>query len=59
MAKGDYLALCNNDYIDIVKVLKTDNTTKAIKLVSAPTNEFNKGDYVGNKYPNFLYSCGS
>ncbi|MBK2025597.1 PilW family protein [Francisella philomiragia] len=55
--KGDYLALCNNDYIDIVKVLKTDNTTKTIKLVSAPTNEFNKGDYVGKINIQIFYTA--
>ncbi|WP_041263584.1 PilW family protein [Francisella salina] len=44
---GDYLALCNNDYIDIVKISSTNNETKQIRLASAPANEFNKGDYIG------------
>ncbi|APC92199.1 MULTISPECIES: PilW family protein [Francisella] len=44
---GDYLALCNNDYVDIVKVASIDKDKSRVNLVIAPANEFDRGDYVG------------
>ncbi|AEB27257.1 prepilin-type N-terminal cleavage/methylation domain protein [Francisella cf. novicida Fx1] len=44
---GDYLALCNNDYVDIVKVASIDKNKRKVNLVVAPANEFDRGDYVG------------
>lgn len=45
VTKNDYLAICNNDQIDIVKATATiDNQ---IKLAAAPLSEYNRNDYVG------------
>lgn len=43
--EGDYLALCNNDDVDIVKVNQVDS--HKVDLNIAPSSEYHKDDYVG------------
>lgn len=45
IGEGDYLALCNNDDVDIVRVTSVDD--KKVDLGLAPSSEYHSGDYVG------------
>ncbi|WP_150466780.1 PilW family protein [Francisella sp. SYW-9] len=47
LEKDDYLALCNNDDINLVKIAHVDKKHKKISLAIAPQSEYHKGDYVG------------
>lgn len=56
--QGDYLALCNNDEVDIVKVqARVDNDKKLndIRLAATAYSEYGKGDYVGKFDINIFY----
>ncbi|MGQ4002666.1 prepilin-type N-terminal cleavage/methylation domain-containing protein [Francisellaceae bacterium CB299] len=55
--QGDYLALCNNDDVDVVKVEKNNNNDQLndIRLAATPYSEYGKGDYVGKFDVNIFY----
>ncbi|MFT4694484.1 MAG: type IV pilus assembly protein PilW [Francisella sp.] len=57
--QGDYLALCNNDDVDIVKVEKNDRNNNDrfndIRLATTPYSEYGKGDYIGKVDVNIFY----
>lgn len=52
---GDYLTLCNNNSIDIVKVAAINHTDNKVTLAKAPSNEYDKADYVGKYVIQILY----
>jgi prepilin-type N-terminal cleavage/methylation domain-containing protein len=52
-AANDFLAICNDDEIDIVKV--TASNDNQIKLAAAPLGDYNRGDYVGKLAVNIFY----
>ncbi|AIT09888.1 photosystem I protein M (PsaM) [Candidatus Francisella endociliophora] len=53
---GDYLALCNKDDIDLVKVGSVNSETNNLDLVSAPSsNIYYPGDYVGQYSLQVIY----
>ena len=54
-AQGDYLALCNNDDVDVVKMENNGKENNDIRLAATPYNEYGKGDYVGKFDINILY----
>ncbi|AIT09883.1 N-terminal cleavage protein [Candidatus Francisella endociliophora] len=43
--KGDYLALCNNDDVNIVKIDSVSD--RKVELNIAPSSEYHKNDYAG------------
>ncbi|QIW09447.1 prepilin-type N-terminal cleavage/methylation domain-containing protein [Francisella sp. LA112445] len=47
LEKNDYLALCNNDDINLVRITDVDKKHNKVGLVIAPSSEYHKGDYVG------------
>ena len=53
--QGDYLALCNSDEINIVKVENNDKEFDDIRLAATPYSEYGKGDYVGKFDVNIFY----
>ena len=54
-ARGDYLALCNNDDVDVVKVEDNDKEGNDIRLAATPYSEYGKSDYVGKFDINIFY----
>ena len=53
--RGDYIALCNSDEINIVKVENNDKEFDDIRLAATPYSEYGKGDYVGKFDVNIFY----
>ena len=54
-SQGDYLALCNNDDVDVVKVESNDRNLNNIRLAATAYSEYGKGDYIGKFDINILY----
>lgn len=53
---NDYLALCNKDYINILKASGINNTTDVITLSQAPSGSvYYSGDYLGTYSLEVLY----
>ncbi|QLE79846.1 prepilin-type N-terminal cleavage/methylation domain-containing protein [Francisella sp. Scap27] len=52
-AANDFLAICNDDEIDIVKATASNNNQ--IKLAAAPLGDYHRGDYVGKFAVNIFY----
>lgn len=55
VTRNDYLAICNNDQIDVVKATASNDTGNQIKLAAAPLGDYNRGDYVGKLGINIFY----
>ena len=53
---GDYLALCNNQDINLVKISSIDKGSNIVNLTQSPTNSsYYPGDYVGKYTLEILY----
>lgn len=53
---GDYLVLCNNESINLVKADSVDNNTSTVNLVLAPSGSiYYTGDYLGNYTLEIMY----
>lgn len=55
LEKNNYLALCNDNYINIVKVASVNKRYNEIGLTVAPLGEYYKGDYVGKYSVQIFY----
>lgn len=56
ISSGDYLALCNKDDVDLVKVDTVDSENNLLSLVEAPSSIlYQHGDYVGKYSLQILY----
>ncbi|MED7787662.1 prepilin-type cleavage/methylation domain-containing protein [Francisella sp. 19X1-34] len=47
LERNDYLALCNNNDINLVRVVGVNKNYKKVRLAIAPLSEYHKGDYAG------------
>lgn len=58
--EGDYLALCDKDYINILKAGSVDNGTNTITSTQAPSGSiYYSGDYLGTYSLQVLYIRGT
>jgi Tfp pilus assembly protein PilW len=57
LSDGDYLALCTDDSVDLVKVESNDSESDSIELVQNPSNSYDPGDYVGKYQVTTFYTA--
>lgn len=59
LEKNDYLALCNNNDINLVKIANVNKIQKDVSLAIDPSSEYHKGDYVGKYSIQIFYIAAS
>ncbi|API86152.1 PilW family protein [Francisella uliginis] len=59
LEKNDYLALCNNNDINIVKIAGVNKKQNRVSLAIDPFSEYHKGDYVGKYSIQIFYIAAS
>jgi Tfp pilus assembly protein PilW len=59
LSDGDYLALCSDDSVDLVKVKSENSSSNIVELVQAPSNSYNAGDYAGKYQIETFYTANT